>query len=251
MIVGIAVAVLVQRLRPPSVALLAAAGVAFILALETTGTTVPRLLRDWSMSNGAVASVVFRGQSAEDVAGFSGRGELWAGAVPHFLERPWLGRGFQGSRGELLASMPWAAYAHNVALQSLLDLGLLGSVLLFVAFGSLFLVGRVRGPHGAPTLREARVTIVAAGVFELLNGVSDEVFAGAPGYQTMLVFTCVCLAERLRRQSRMDLGYNHPPFSHSSAWVAQQHPWPHRGGAAVNSPTAAQTLSSVDARGLG
>jgi O-antigen ligase len=162
------------------------------------------LLKDWSREGGVVASVVFRNQDADQVAGFSGRGELWAGVTPLIMDRPLLGRGYQGSRAALLETMPWAGYAHNSLMQSLLDLGIVGSLMLFFGFGSAFLVGSLRGSVIDATVYRTRLTILGVCTFELLNGVSDEVFAGAPGYQTLLVLACVCLAARVR-QARFEV----------------------------------------------
>jgi exopolysaccharide production protein ExoQ len=242
------VAVLAQRLRGGSVALLTAAIAIAVLVFEASNTTIGGLLGDLSKADGTIASIVFRGQAADELLGFSGRGELWARAVPLFLDQPWLGHGYQGSRAYLLEAMPWAGYAHNVMLQSLLDLGLPGSILLFLVFGSVFVVGPVRG-RVDPVLRVARVTVLAIGTFELLSGVSDEVFAGAPGYETLLVLTCACLAERLRRQPVARAGRGASPAGRRAAnpIEVRRAEQGRRAAAAVNSPMSLRVSRPVDA----
>ena len=199
---------LLRRTSAAASALLASAMLVAAILIGNSDTPLLELLSNWSAHPGALGSLLFRGQGADAVVGFSGRLRLWSEAIPLFLEQPWLGSGFQGSRAELLDLASWSGHAHNGVLQSLLDLGLLGSILLFSAFASIFVVGPLRSPVIPPRVRFTRLMVLALGMFEILNAVSNPSFAGVPGYETLIVFTCICLAQRLRHTSasRQSLG---------------------------------------------
>lgn len=196
-------AVLVPRLRGGSRAVLMAVVLVTAILAVNSGLILRDVLSDWSTSSGWVTSLVFRGQSADAVSGISGRLVLWAAAVPLFLQQPWIGAGYLASRDKLLHILPWAGHAHNAWVQSLLDLGLLGSALLFLAFGTIFRLATVRVHEVNSPLAHARITVLALGTFEFLSAIPNQSFAGAPGYETLLMFTCVCLAETIRRQYRL------------------------------------------------
>jgi hypothetical protein len=100
----------------------------------------------------------------------------------------------------LLQRLPWAGHAHNALLQTLLDVGLVGALLLWIPFFTA-LVARPPSPaSGAVVERWASASVFAALTFTLLNSVSDVGFAGPPGYEALLVFCSVVAAERLARR---------------------------------------------------
>jgi exopolysaccharide production protein ExoQ len=73
----------------------------------------------------------------------SGRIPLWTALIPHWLEHPWLGYGYQtfwsSERiGNLSQSVQWTvSNGHSALLDTLLDLGLIG--------GALYLIGVITG----------------------------------------------------------------------------------------------------------
>jgi O-antigen ligase len=136
-----------------------------------------------------VAQLFFQGQSPDAVLSISGRMQLWTDVAPALADQPALGYGYQASRPVLLSVAEWAGYAHNALLQSLLDLGIIGTFPLVGIVAVAFSSGR--GRHLEPW---ARGTMAALMVFLALNSVSDETFAGAPGFQTLLVFVCALAA---------------------------------------------------------
>ena len=222
---GLMIAVMVRRLNGAATAALGSVVLVGALIMANSGTTLIGLLSDLSADKGALGSLLFRGQAADAIMGISGRAKLWAETLPLFLEQPWLGRGFQGSRAALLEFAAWSGHAHNAVLQSMLDLGLIGSILLFAAFASIFVVGPIRSHLVEPQLRLTRVMVIGLGMFELLNAISNQSFAGAPGYETLMVFTAICLAERLRpssalRQSVHPIRFNRPAAAAQPSWAA-------------------------------
>jgi len=160
-------------------------GVAALLMIAVVmfngGETVGRMLTGVQASQNPAARLLFRGQTEELIA-----------------NRPVAGYGYQGSRSYLLAVVPWAAYAHNALLQTLLDLGIIGMLLLWLPFVRTAFVGSINDPRlDADTLatRGVALTIV---LFLLVSSFSSESFAAAPGYQTALLFTCILAAEQVR-----------------------------------------------------
>jgi O-antigen ligase len=100
-----------------------------------------------------------------------------------------LGYGYQASRATLLDVASWAGYAHNALMQTLLDLGIAGAVALGLLV-AIALSAAIR-PRLAPWLRGTSATLM---VFLALNCVGTESFAGAPGFETLLLFVCALCA---------------------------------------------------------
>lgn len=160
------------------------------------------LLNRVAMSDNPLATFLFRGQSADEIEGFSGRTELWRGLTVLFLDRPVIGYGYQGARALVLGVMPWAAYAHNAYIETLLDVGLLGSVPLILAALRGLAPGSLRGRDAGDVSRSARATLFAVTIFLLVNSVTAESFAAAPGFETLALFVCAGAAGWLRAIDR-------------------------------------------------
>jgi O-antigen ligase len=185
-----------KHLRTWSVLALIAAAVALLVVFDTTGETTSDLLTQIASANPRVGELVLRGQTVQDLEGFNGRAELWRAAWPMLLARPVAGYGFQGSRAALLAATPWAAYAHNTMLQNLLDLGVLGTLPLWGCLAyCLFATARPmdRLPRDAVWTQG---TVFAIAVFLVVNSVTTESFAGAPGFEWLLLLACILIAEQ-------------------------------------------------------
>lgn len=167
----------------------------FCTAIALTGFVFAADLVAWfgwlSEQNSLISRLVFRGESADTVLEMNGRLGLWGDLKPTILGQLMTGYGYQASRPILLEAAPWAAYAHNAILQTLLDLGLLGTCLLgiivFTALGGAMAAAR-RAPAGPLAAAAALI------VFLALNSVSTESFAGAPGLETLLLFVCALCA---------------------------------------------------------
>ena len=156
------------------------------------------LLSRVATSGNPVATFFFRGQSAEEIESFSGRAELWRGLTVLFLDRPVLGYGYQGARALVLGVMPWAAYAHNAYVETLLDVGMLGSVPLLLAAVRGLASGSLQAPTAGDVSASSRAALFAVTVFLLVNSVTAESFAAAPGFETLALFVCAVSAGRLR-----------------------------------------------------
>jgi hypothetical protein len=200
-LVGALAALVALRLFRPVTSLASGALVVLLaLAASIAGVTPTSAFEDAARSNSPVAALVLRGQDAREFSTLTGRTELWSIVIPLWLKRPIAGYGYQGSREVLLQRLPWAGHAHNALLQTLLDVGLVGALLLWIPFFTA-LVARPPSPaSGAVVERWASASVFAALTFTLLNSVSDVGFAGPPGYEALLVFCSVVAAERLARR---------------------------------------------------
>lgn len=215
-LLGLAVVLLLTRTRGPMIAVLAGAGAlvvrsraprwlvaaaaATVLVVAAVYVNAGASFIDWigANSHNPVIGFLLRDQTAGDIAEFSGRDELWKAAGRLFAAQPILGYGYGGARLLLLDAAPWAGDAHNALMQSVLDVGTLGSLPLLAAIGA-GLFAAVRGPRYAATSRPSYVqaTTLAYLIFAVVNSTTDVCFA-EPGLLFLIVATCVPAAERLR-----------------------------------------------------
>lgn len=187
------------RFRPSSrlavALLLGSAGIAFWIVVAPWGMDSIDVTR---MTGPELASFMLRGQTPSQFASLSGRLELWQSAWPLFLESPFLGNGYVASREALLAIVPWASYAHNGLMQSLLDLGMIGTLVLWgLAVRGVWIGARM----ALSTNYEAAVveqTIFGVLCFLVLNAGAGESFAGVPGFAVYIFFVGLLVAERMR-----------------------------------------------------
>ena len=163
-------------------------GIACVGALAIAGPDLHAWLDSASSGDGRLTYTFFRGQSAQDVLELNGRLELWGELRPAIIQNMFLGHGYLASRAVILDTADWAAAAHNALLQSVLDLGILGTLGLIALIVAGF-VGTVRAQT-----EWRRATLAAIVVFLVVNSVSTESFAGAPGFEMFLVFLCAIFA---------------------------------------------------------
>lgn len=174
------------RCRPAVVAVAAALLAVFV----TAGPDLTEWLFRAATQNRAASRVVLQGQSPDEVLGLSGRMELWTDTRPAVEAHGLFGYGYQASRPILLEAADWTpAYAHNAFLQSLLDVGVAGTLALIA------LVGIALSALFRPTLPpRVRGATAAFAVFLLVNAITTESFAGAPGLEALVLFICAMCA---------------------------------------------------------
>jgi O-antigen ligase len=165
------------------------------------GGTVTTVLASVQASHNPAARLLFRGQTAEEFESFTDRDQVWSLAEQLIANRPVAGYGYQGSRSYLLAVVPWAAYAHNALLQTLLDLGIIGELLLWLPFVRTAFVGSLNDARLDADTLATRGIALSITLFLLVGSLSSESFAAAPGYQTVLLFTCILAAEQVRART--------------------------------------------------
>jgi len=135
-----------------------------------------------------------RGQDAHLLTSFTGRDELWVSLLRQAFDHFWLGYGYQASRVATLEVADWAGYAHNALLQSLLDVGIVGTLLLVAAMATTLL------PSLGPAVSRERIStpVIPLMLFLLVNSITNESFAGAVGSETLAFFITVLAAAQLR-----------------------------------------------------
>lgn len=198
------------RARGPLLAFLASAGVLTAMRMRLRARHVlvttlvcsavlfltgppPGAWLSWAAEQDSPLGRMFlQGQAADALLGLSGRVELWQQLGPLMEQRLLLGHGYQASRSLLLDVASWASYAHNALLQTVLDLGLVGAVALIAIVGmGLFGSGGNVEPGGSEWPRR---TAIALMVFLVINSITSESFAAAPGFETSLLFICALSA---------------------------------------------------------
>lgn len=192
---GAAVLVLLQVEARTRAALVLTGGT-FAGAYAAFGPDLTQWFSDLANQDNWIAQHLFRGETADALLQLNGRLDLWDTVRPAIAAHPLLGYGYQASRPILLDAASWAAYAHNALLQTILDLGVVGAVAL-VAIIIAAIVGFARGGQHAWT----RAASGALLVFLILNSVSSESFAAAPGFETLMLFLCALCATAPRRET--------------------------------------------------
>lgn len=140
-----------------------------------------------------------RGQPVDELLSLNGRTELWQQVYALFLERPLIGYGYIASRSMLLKVLPWAGEAHNALAETLLDVGVIGTVLVWFAFISALLSSLLHTLRMSGIGGWQHASIFGALLFLLVHSLVTATFAGAPGSQVILLFTTVLAHDRLKR----------------------------------------------------
>jgi O-antigen ligase len=200
-IVAFAVAAMVLSMRGlthswlPSIAVPTAIAAAAAVAMFLSPVEI---LRMGEGSQNPILALLYREQTVEQLMTFTGRTELWKGIGPLIQDRYLVGYGYLGGRGLILGVAPWAGYAHSAFVESLLDLGLIGSVLIWSAVVSALFPGRCDSGVNPRRLRRDRGIVFSVMVFIVLSAITTDSFAGAPAYAAFVTLVCVLVAERLR-----------------------------------------------------
>jgi O-antigen ligase len=203
--VGVATLVL-RSARHPRIVLVSVAVVGVTSVLLLAVVDIGAVVEEYA------PAFVLRGQDADALAGFSGRADLWQSMLPQVFDHFWLGYGYQASRAELLMAAEWAGYAHNALLQSMLDVGLVGTLLLLSAIATTLL------PFSSPPIsRElTNAPLIPLTLFLLVNSITNESFTGRASVETLALFITVLAAAQQRVEDRWRMT-THRPRTQSSA----------------------------------
>ena len=209
-VVALLAVLVLTRSRGPLLAFAAAAGVLWLMrvrpavrtavmlvgvAVALTGWLFAADLAGWlawmADQNSVLSHILFRGESADTVLAMNGRLGLWSELMPTIFGHLFVGYGYQASRSVLLDAASWAAYAHNAVLQTLLDLGVVGALALLA-----IVVSAARAALRRTLPAPVAASVAALMVFLLVNSVSTESFAGAPGFEATVLFLCAVSGAR-------------------------------------------------------
>lgn len=189
-VIATAVAWLVPSLRDRGMlrqTVMALVGLVILgLGLKTLGT-MPDL--------GDLLGGLSRSGSASEITTLTGRTDLWAIAWEHFLEHPLLGWGFNGTERLMADSVGRtfegnAVNAHNVVLQSLMTLGLCGSLLV----AGLFAVLIMRSVSRPDATRDRFV------IYLLILGTGEAEPLSVPMTMSFLLFWCLARDASMRAE---------------------------------------------------
>ena len=149
--------------------------------------------------------ILYRNDSQADLSQLNGRTDLWPAVLRLIAQKPLFGWGFWGTAQLLLAILPWAGETHDALLQSLLDVGMVGSILLWVpVFFTLF--GRITSCAQSSGGRSAWyvIAVKAMLVLVLIEGITDEVFVSFVGFDAVLTYACIFAYQFLKSESATD-----------------------------------------------
>lgn len=203
-LIAFAAAVLVLVLRRFSRPWLATLALGFSvmaaigLVAFNTGMVLETWLRDSALSDNPAIEYLTRGNTLEYLTTLGGRTELWGEIVQLVVERPIVGWGYAASREIVLERVPWAGYAHNAFVQTLVDLGVVGTALIWAAVLAATVADLLKRRWAGSPAGAVRGRVFVALVFTLVLSIVSESFAGAPGYELLLVFSAVLASERSR-----------------------------------------------------
>lgn len=158
-----------------------------------------------------LAGVVARSGSADEITSFTGRSDIWLALWPKVLESPWIGYGLGGARvvvSQAYSNQWGQSYesAHNWLLESLLSVGVIGTVVLAgFLVGVLVSAWRLRKRLLVLPDHQADAALVRCilrcWVFLLVSGMVEKSFAGMPSPSTVLFAlmagSCASLHARL------------------------------------------------------
>lgn len=146
---------------------------------------------------GIITDLISRTGSIDEITSFTGRDEIWRFVYGKWLEQPWFGYGLGSARVVIFEGWAdqWgnrATSAHNFLLESLLSVGLLGTLLL-LAFICLLLAGLLKQralPAGISNdeqhVKRLLTMMFACLLVAIVDGLMEKGFAGIPSPATVL-----------------------------------------------------------------
>ena len=160
---------------------LTAAILLFVLVAAIFGDTLAASFDSPQARDNFLVQRLLRGADVDQLRGLNGRLELWEVSMPLIAEQPLFGYGYHGSRTLVFEGVTWRPhYAHNAYVQSLLDVGIVGSLLLWGVIGSVFIRLLFR-PLGAVTgAAWSDSSLIAVLAFILLVSISSEGLMQSP-----------------------------------------------------------------------
>jgi O-antigen ligase len=174
-----------------------------------------------SQGGDQIAQYMARDQSAQQLAAFSGREEMWTNIWESFLRSPWIGHGYfvSSESGSLYVWYVWANWtAHNFWLQALVGTGLIGGALLawaLISYAIRLVCARGKGV-GLHRLISMGLAVL---IWQTCWGLTNESFVGPLQAESIVFFVVLGLvtgrlvhgasAEQLwRQQSQLVSRYN-------------------------------------------
>jgi O-antigen ligase len=175
-----------------------------------------------SLSRGVIelmAELVSRSGSVEELTSLTGRSEIWVACVKLISEKPWAGYGLGSVRLEIprVFQDEWgnsAATAHNFVLESLISVGVVGTVFLVMTMliptvELIRMVGSRVEPFKNIEQREWAFCALRCFLMLWVHSAAERAFAGTVAPSTVVLGVCVAtyvmisLGIKAQRQARM------------------------------------------------
>ena len=175
---------------------------ALTMALGTISTIGAAIALTFTNFGRTFSEFLMRGQSVEGMEGLSGRMDVWQASFEAFLRRPWTGYGgFAGARFVVLPGIPsqgFASTAFSTYIDSLLDLGILGPLLIIIVLGSAvwFLYRATRGYHVAASDRPLSIEMLLVLTVIIVRSFVTSNIVGHPPLAFLTVIGFVEVARR-------------------------------------------------------
>jgi hypothetical protein len=142
-----------------------------------------------------LASVVTRGQTAEQITSLSQRTDLFAIGVDLFRERPLFGHGYLIAGPIFSTYYDWAGEAHNLLVEIGVSMGIVGLVVfgwLLLTLGRQLASALIRRRGNGPALPLEAAAIL---LLVLAQAVVADSFAGAVGYEAGALLWVALIAD--------------------------------------------------------
>lgn len=167
----------------------------------------------------AVTELFSRSGGAQEIVSFTGRSDIWLACLELIRDKPWIGYGLGSVRVELpkVFEDQWgntAATAHNFVLESLITVGVVGTIPLLLVF-VVTTVGLVRhmnmrkSPYQDVVQREWSACALRVVFMLWIHALVERAFAGTAAPSTVVLGVCVAtyaytsMQIRAEKQSRL------------------------------------------------
>ncbi len=197
---GTCVLVFWRIIRSRTLVILVPLVAAFLLVAVVAMPSPLELLQEGEAVQNPIAAFLLRDEGFSTFMTLNGRTELWAAIIPLIVSRPVLGYGYLAGRLVLMDKVLWSpGHAHNALIQTLLDLGAVGMLFLWVPIATI-LIPRLPGAvTQAAHVRRAQAVIGAVAACVVAHSMADASFASYPGFELVSLFACISAISLLRR----------------------------------------------------
>ncbi len=176
------------------------------IMVSVTGVIVLCLDPGLLLADGLIEKIsdfTIQGQSRYQLGSFSGRAEMWEKVWESFLQSPWLGHGYfvTSTSGRIFVWGEWGNWtAHNMVLQLLATVGIIGALLFTIGIGNIAI--RVVFKIGCADVAKHRLAFLLflIGIWYLGWGILNESFFGPSSPESVMFGVVLGLGSALAIQ---------------------------------------------------
>lgn len=193
-VAGVAAVAVIRRQQGILTLLLVALGA----SLAAVTLLVPSLMKNLAA---LVVEFVSRSGNVHEITSFTGRSDIWVASVKLIQAKLWFGYGLGSVRVELPKVFfdAWGnttTTAHNFVLESMISVGLVGTLMLTLVFvtatvGLLRFVGSAVSPFQSDETKEWSVCALRCMMMLWVHSLVERAFAGTAAPSTVVLGLCV------------------------------------------------------------